>query len=386
MRKADTNIAEKIVLRLIEDFSINPAKKYDDIELSKINIHHLGTPSLNEGDIVPFQHGSDVLEFVVVETIPEGTVVLDEGTQIQIIKSEIKSAEISFEHEKNVLGKFRQAEEAFLEQVQLGTAGCNKYETKYTFDYPKTFSALSELTSELKRFEEETENLHKILRKDPNDAHARYDLALRLHALGQYYDAENEFIRALRLAPSSAALHASYGNLLAEDRLGYSRPFAKKEYIEAVKLAPDNIEYRLALANFYLEIDPSYDKALETLQDIIKLKLDDARAYNLLGSLLSGGYSYHPHKNYAEALNYYKKYSELEPNDPAVHYSIGVVHCRLMRFKEAKEEFEKYLKHDPDLVKRPEEYAEDYIQNARLQMEIESKDNCPSCDIDRGRC
>ncbi len=369
MGTTDTNTAEKIVLRLIEDFSIIPAKKYDEKELSKINIHKLGNISLSQGDILPFQHGSDILEFVV-ETVPEGTVILGESTEIQIIKSEIMNTEINFEHEKNVLGKFKQAEAEFLLQVEHGIIGCSQYEKKYTFDYLITFDALSELTNELKRFEEETENLRKILRKDPNDVQARYDLALRLHALGRYYDAEDEFIRALRLAPSSAALHASYGNLLAEDRLGYTHPFAEKEYIEAVRLAPDNIEYRLMLANFYLKVDPSYSKATETLQEIIKLKPDDARAYKLMGDLLSGSYPYHPHKNYAEALNLYHQYLELEPNDNDIHYSIGQLYCKLRRFKEAKEEFEKCLKHNPDLVKRAEEYAEDYIINARLQMEI----------------
>ncbi|MDP3104959.1 MAG: hypothetical protein Q8M95_10185 [Candidatus Methanoperedens sp.] len=171
MKNTNTNIAEKIVLRLIEDFSITPAKSYNKVELSKINIHQSGNPSLIEGDIISFQPGSDVLEFVVVETIPEGTVVLDESTQIQIIKSDIKNTEVSFEHENKVLGKFRQAEKAFLEIIGGGVRTANAsqkvigtYSTSdHDIDYIEAYKPLAILVNEMKKFEEDIVNLRRIV-------------------------------------------------------------------------------------------------------------------------------------------------------------------------------------------------------------------------------
>lgn len=378
MKNTNANIAEKIVLRLIEDFSITPTKRYDEGELSKINIHLLGGLSFIEGDIISFQPGSDVLEYVVVETIPEGTVVLDENTQIQIIKSDIKNIEVSFEHENKVLGKFRQAEKAFLEIIGGGVRTANAsqkvigtYSTSdYDIDYIEAYKPLADLFNEMKKFEDDVVNLRRIVRKDPNDVLARYDLALRLRALRQYFDAEEEFIRALTLSPDSAALHASYGNMLALKKFEYSHSFALQEYFKAIELAPENIEYRHMLVALY-KIEESYDKAPEALQDIIKIKPDDVRAYKLLGDLFLDKY-----KDYVEALNCYKKCLELEPDDPEIHHSIGRTYCRLRRFKDAKEEFEKYILHFPDSMN-----AEEIVFWERSLTKDECNESCHSCGI-----
>jgi len=378
MKNTNTNIAEIIVLRLIEDFSITPAKSYNEVELSKINIHQPGNPSLIEGDIIPYQHGSDVLEFVVVETIPEGTVVLDKSTQIQIIKSDIKNTEVSFDHENEVLGKFREAEKAFLEIIGGGVRTANAsqkvigtYSTSdHDIDYIEAYKPLAILFNEMKKFEEDIVNLRRIVRKDPNDVLARYDLTLRLRALRRYFDAEEEFIRALTLAPDSAALHASYGNMLALKKFEYSHSFALQEYFKSIELAPENIEYRYMLVDLY-RIEESYDKAQEALQDIIKIKPDDVRAYKLSGDLFLDKY-----KDYVEALNNYNKCLELEPDDPEIHHSIGRTYCRLRRFKDAKEEFEKYILHFPDSMN-----AEEMIFWERSLTKDECNESCHSCGI-----
>ncbi|GEM_PF-4571979 len=378
VKNADTKTAEKVIFRPIEDFSIIPEIKYDKTELSKVDLSQILNHPLRQGDIIPVHCENELIEFVVEETVPEGTVVFNENTVIQVSKNIIKNTDLSPEHENNVLGKFREAEKAFLDMIRHGTVDRTKYDTDYDIDYLKIINPLTEIVNILKKFEEEIINLQKLVRKDPNDVLARYDLALRLHALRRYEDAEEEYNRALTLAPDSAVLHAGYANLLASGRLHYSYLSVKKEYMAAIELNPDNIEYRLMLAKFCLKNSYNHE-AYETLQDIIKLKPDDARAYKLLGNLCFAEY-----KKYADALNYYKKYIELEPDDHVVHYALGQIYCRLKRFKDAKREFKNYIDADNMGV---EGYIDSEVeecidlQRQLMEMESESDESCPSCSI-----
>ncbi len=102
----------------------------------------------------------------------------------------------------------------------------------------------------------------------------------------------------MTLAPDSAALHASYGNMLALKKFEYSHSFALQEYFKAIEF------------------------------------------------------------------------------DPEIHYSIGRTYCRLRRFKDAKEEFEKYILHFPDSMN-----AEEMIFWERSLSKDECNESCHSCGI-----
>jgi len=251
IENSDTKIAESIVLRPIEDFSIVPNVKYESNDFSEFNLRLILNKPLSKGDIVSFRKENEIIELVVEETDPEGIVISNEDTKIEIIGNIIKNSQISPEHENNVLGSFRKAERELLAQIRLDFNDIRKYKTSFVMDYLASINPLTEIVNELKKFEEEVINLQNIVRTDPNDVLARYNLALRLHALRRDEDAEEEYIRALTLAPDSAVLHASYGNFLASNTSHYSSIYPKMEYKAAIKLDPANIEYRIMLANFY---------------------------------------------------------------------------------------------------------------------------------------
>lgn len=68
---------------------------------------------------------------------------------------------------------------------------------------------------------------------------------------GNYLEAIRQFTRAIQLAPKVAAYHAAYArSLRAVPKYRYQ---AENEFVTALKLEPSNTEYRLQLAEFYLE-------------------------------------------------------------------------------------------------------------------------------------
>lgn len=68
---------------------------------------------------------------------------------------------------------------------------------------------------------------------------------------GNYLEAIRQFTRAIQLDPKVAAYHAAYArSLRAVPKYRYQ---AENEFMTALKLDPNNTEYRLQLAEFYLE-------------------------------------------------------------------------------------------------------------------------------------
>jgi curved DNA-binding protein CbpA len=99
---------------------------------------------------------------------------------------------------------------------------------------------------------------------------------------GNYLEAIRQFTRAIQLDPKVAAYHAGYArSLKAVPKYRYQ---AENEFVTALKIEPNNTEYRLQLAEFYLEqrlnkraegearrvltLDPNNQKAKQILDNL----------------------------------------------------------------------------------------------------------------------
>ena len=381
VRKAETQTAEKIVIRLVEDLSIFPEIRYDNFDVSEIKVNLLENPSMSKSDIIPYNHNSGLVEFVIEKTEPEGFVILDDNTDIQLIKTEIQTTVIDEAPVKNIVEVFNKIESKFMIEATCGIfEGDGRYiDTEYNFNHHELQYKLKDVIDIKKNVNLKIKHLRKAVRNNPNNTQARYELVVLYGLLKQYYNAEDEILRALRLAPDSALLHLCYADLLVTDELNNSIFNTEREYLKAIELDPNNIEYKHKLVNFYLlpVMLNSTNNSIKILKEIIDLKPNDTKAYRLLGDLFSVAHAkYKRFENYAEALNYYKKCAELEPDAREIYYSLGRTYCRLKRFKEAKKEFEIYYKDEPDFYNS----ADDDIQHIRMEMESEEKDNKRGCN------
>jgi len=129
---------------------------------------------------------------------------------------------------------------------------------------------------------------------------------------------------------------------------------------EAIKLDPDLAEayFRLGLAYVAVgkdqEAEDAYKKAVEKYKKYLEANSKDAEAYYNMGQAYAGLHLY------SEAVREYRQATHLKDDDADMFYDLGTALSRLAQYDEAVAAFSRSLEIDPQNTR-----AEDALEEAR---------------------
>ncbi len=105
--------------------------------------------------------------------------------------------------------------------------------------------------------------------------------------------------------------------------------------------APGSAEIRYELGSLYRKVE-QYERAIEHLEEAIRLRSDFVDAYNQLGI------TYHDQGKYIEALTVFRATTQLEPANAYHFYNLGTAQKIVRDYAAAREAFRTALKIKPD--------------------------------------
>jgi len=168
--------------------------------------------------------------------------------------------------------------------------------------------------------------LKKAIDKDPKNYQAWFDLGFVLNRLGRTDD----------------SIHA---------------------YRQSVAAKPDVFETNLNLGLMLVRVNSPeaerYLRAATALKPTAYVEEGQARAWLALAHLLEN-------TNPRDALQAYRKASELTPKDPEPHLSAGLLHERQKRFADAEAEYKQVLALDPQTTEAAIGLTNIYMKSGRL--------------------
>ena len=238
------------------------------------------------------------------------------------------------------------------------------------------------------KYEEAKLLLEEIIDNDEKNDSAYYLLGRTLMILKEYEDAADMFEEAVDLEDGNAGYHFALAQAYGADAMqsnvisqAFLAPKILSQYERTVELDPNHAAGRAGLANFYMMapgiMGGDLDKAMQQGKFLLKLdeergrlimanvlikmeKLDSADAqmnlleqkfgpkpeyanfYNTYGYFLLG------QKRIDEAILKFKKQVELAPKNANSYDSMGDAYKAAGKLKEAKAQYEKALKINPD--------------------------------------
>ncbi len=177
----------------------------------------------------------------------------------------------------------------------------------------------------LGRYAEAAESLRRAIELKPRLAEVHSSLGHALRQLGQPQQALESCRRALELDPTLAAAHGNLGNALVDlQRLGE----AEGSYRRALALEPDRAEVHSNLAKVLLELG-RVEESVSSAERALQLNPQLAAAHeNLANALLN--------VNLDAAVAHYRAALQSQPDDAALHNSLGIALRLLGRTAEAE--------------------------------------------------
>jgi tetratricopeptide (TPR) repeat protein len=118
--------------------------------------------------------------------------------------------------------------------------------------YFEAYYCLGLTSFKLRNFQSARTAWENALRLRPNDADARYNLALTLKAAGYAKEAAEELEKLLSVHPDEARAHLTLGNLYADQLRDIPR--ARKHYNRVLQLDPRNPQAQII--RFWLVANP----------------------------------------------------------------------------------------------------------------------------------
>ena len=116
-----------------------------------------------------------------------------------------------------------------------------------------------------------------------------------------------------------------------------------KHFLEKSKKNPNEPKHLFNASRIYLELG-ELDKSLEMLDKIFKINSTYANvARNIADIFLEKQY-------YKEAMQWYNKHLESNPNDIATHINLGIIHSRTEEFEQAEKFLKKAIELDSENV------------------------------------
>lgn len=183
------------------------------------------------------------------------------------------------------------------------------------------------------------QHLDKAISLDPNFAYAELVRANSSQSAKEFFD---HLKRAVSLADK-----ASEGEkllILATEAGANGNVTKQKEYLDKLVAAyPNEERARFNIGGYYFG-QQDYAQAIEQYKKATELAPSYSPAYNILG------YAYRQNGDYANAEKAFKKYIELIPNDPNPYDSYGELLLKMGKFDDAITQYRKALSIDPNFV------------------------------------
>jgi len=129
--------------------------------------------------------------------------------------------------------------------------------------------------------EAEVRKYKEVIRKDPNDGNAWYNLGVFLAKLGNYEEAIEASREATKINPNDAEAHYNLG--VVYDRVGRHRE-AIKTYKEAIRISPNLHRAFFNLGNAYFK-SGLYKESINAFQECIRINPDDVASHYNLGNM-----------------------------------------------------------------------------------------------------
>lgn len=216
-------------------------------------------------------------------------------------------------------------------------------EIKY---YPSSFTAhfqAAEAYRQQEQYDKAIEHYEQTLKLEPEHSHAHYGLA-KIYTKTDQRDKANEHLAAFRkLRSKASAVYMARRRGPIED-LASLRDSVVRTYLDAEGLYREsgNIDKAETLLTRAYELEPNNSRCLERL------------------ALL-----YYKTNRPKEALEYFEKASQAEPNNPYFQLNVGQAADRLKMFDKAEQAFRKSIELAPSNSAGYRELASLYLRNNR---------------------
>ena len=189
----------------------------------------------------------------------------------------------------------------------------------------------------LGRLEEAEETLRRAMELAPDSKLGQFAMGSLLRVKGDAEGAADLLVLAVKQEPPNPAVYAELGNALID--LG-DYGDAERALRLAVEAAPTDADLRLAVARFYVDSQFRAAEALDDAREAVRLSGRSADALATLGwgLQLSG--------QPEEALQMLGEAEAKAPESAQLRYRLGSVYESLMRFDEARDEYQLVLELD----------------------------------------
>ena len=196
----------------------------------------------------------------------------------------------------------------------------------------------------------------KVLNDEPKNSNF-------LHLLGAITFEEKDYIKSEKIISEVSRLkpQAEVFQLYALILFKLKKfDLALRSWDDVIKLKPNNAEAYNNKGNILFLLE-KYEAAIESFKEAIKIKPNYADAYNNLGNPLW------KQKKIDESLLSYKKAIEINPNHPEAHNNLGMGLHKLKKYETAFQSYENAIRIKPD-------YAEAHYNKGNLLFELEKID------------
>ncbi len=177
-----------------------------------------------------------------------------------------------------------------------------------------------------------------VISKYPQASIAYNNRGSYFFEIGEYKQAEEDFLRAIKLKPDYDRAYYNLGLLYAVKK-DYDK--AIENYNAAIKINPEYTDAINNLGIIYLKKNMTRE-AFVCFDNVMRIDKNDATAYNNRGNL------YLEMEYYADALADLTRALKAKVVYPEASYNRGIVNLRLKRFKESVNDFNNAIKHKPD--------------------------------------
>ena len=196
----------------------------------------------------------------------------------------------------------------------------------------------------------------KVLNDEPKNSNF-------LHLLGAITFEEKDYIKSEKIISEVSRLkpQAEVFQLYALILFKLKKfDLALRSWDDVIKIKPNNAEAYNNKGNILFLLE-NYEAAIESFKEAIKIKPSYADAYNNLGNPLWR------QKKIDESLQSYKKAIEINPNHPEAHNNLGMGLHKLKKYETAFQSYENAIRIKPD-------YAEAHYNKGNLLFELEKID------------
>jgi len=207
-------------------------------------------------------------------------------------------------------------------------------------DYAEVYNQLGEIYFTQRKLTEALKSCNRAIELKSDYAPAYKTLGNVLQAQGQIEQAVNAYDKALEINPEFAEAYVNKGSMLS--KLG-EHESAIVCLSKAIELKPEMAAAYWNLATVYIKIN-KLAESIDCRQKAFALepRLITAESLNDLGTAIG------QEGKFEEAINYYKKAIELQPNYYLAYLNWGISLNQIGQFNEAIEHLQKALQLKPD--------------------------------------